>query len=441
MYSVVLRMIAFTSLLATFSDPSWAQSIAQFPYEKVCVKSSTGGPDGQTAVVDYEKLQAAAGIDANKFLKGSTFDLQGYQASLAFPLSFFQQQLLLEKGKFFKVYRNGRIVDAIEPQTYIRTPSVYTITCENFGATQSRLAAARKEISQALGSASNKLIVRKDLDNIPKKLASAAPATFAFNSDRLADNHTFQSQFVAASEIPIDIAFEATSIEDGLALTLLPYVRHHGIFNSSNKAKDVDNLAAGLLLNLYPVPVTSWLNATINLSGEYLTDSVNDKEIFASELAIRPYAPADVQWPIELGQRVYFDPLGGGPSIALDLSGRLRYGFVEEAGQVTTLQSESEYLRVGYRAGVDLDFGGSDALSGLTLSAAYIFLHNAIEVGELEHIERFEAGLNYALTPTFGIALGYERGRNEDTLQEVDKVTAGLTIKFGDLARNGTPSF
>jgi hypothetical protein len=435
LYSIV----AIAALLVAFDGSASAQSIENYPYEKVCVPPPKGSPAGAKAQVSYDKLRATTGIDANKFFKDGEFDREAYRKALKDSIFFLEQQLAHERGRFYKVYKANVEVSGADLGGYVDNPKDYRITCENYGKPASRIAEARKDISKALNAAGNRLIVRKDLASITKRLSNANPAMFSFTSDRVADNRRFQSHFAVASEYTVDI--KAGPNSSPLALDLLPYIRHEGVLNSNNRAKDVDNLAIGLLAELYPLRLADWLGAGVSLSGEYLTDSANDKEVLASELVVQPFARNEALWGIPINDRMFFDPLAGGPSVAIDLSGRLRYGRVEQAGPVPTLQSGTEYLRVGYRAGIDFDLGGSDTLSGLTFSAAYVYFSNFDDASALDRIERFETALNYAITPSFGIGVGYERGRNEDSLQEVDKVTAGLTVKFGDIARNSKPSF
>jgi hypothetical protein len=418
-----------------------AQSIAEFPQEKIC----TAG------LASRDKMLELADVSSSKFLVSEIgpagkvtykFDDRGYRDALktkSFKLRTFAILLAQEGERFYSVRIDGNKASTIDLEAFVDRPQSHKITCVGHGQPLSEVAERRAAISKGLEQAGSKLILRKDLDSLETKLDKAAPAQFSVTSDRIADNTAFLSQFALATEIPLNLGYDKsdpTSPATAVPVFLTPYVRHQGTFNSNRRAKDIDNLGVGMIANFYAIPVSSWLNTTLSFRGEYLTDTVNEKEILASEVTLQPFSSGYVKWPIELGQRMYFDEIGGGPSVRIDLWGRARYGRIENNGGIATLNSDSEYARLGYKVSADLDLGGSDVFAGLTVFGNYMFFHNVKDTTGLDHLQRFETGLRYAFTPNFGLVFNYEKGRNEDTLQKTDKIGAAVTIKFGDLEIN-----
>lgn len=106
-----------------------------------------------------------------------------------------------------------------------------------------------------------------------------------------------------------------------------PYVWQDGTFNANNKLKDVDVVALGAHTDIYPVDLTKWLSSKMSIRGEYLTDTENEKEAFASEFTFSPVATQESKWIIPLNERIDASVLGGeGASFQIGLTGRLRYG-------------------------------------------------------------------------------------------------------------------
>lgn len=430
--AIVLAALVFAHL-----QPATAQSIAQLPYDKICDKS---GKVSQKKLFDQLRSQ----VDANKFLVAADknggevrLDTAAYTAAWrsSFGLELFAKQLVVEHGRFYEVRINKQLADTINIPLLFSNPASHEIRCVEYGKPPSSVAQARAEVSKKLTTLGSRAILRKDVDNLDKPLASAAPAQFSVLNDRVADNVAFQSQFAVATEISIPIGFDPTnpaSVPGAVPLFIMPYARHDGLFNSNRRATDIDNLGFGMAVNMYALPLTGWLSASTSLRGEYLTDTRNEKQIYSGELVVSPHASAAVKWPIELGQRMYFDEIGGGPSIRFDLSGKMRYGYVEDAGGVTTLQANSNFLRLGFASGVDINLGGSDVFNGLSAYATFNWWHNADEATSLRQFYKATAGVRYEFTKNYGLTLGLERGRNEDTLQNTERITAGITIKFGD---------
>lgn len=420
--------------------PVRAQSVSQFPYNSICSDSGK---------VEYRKLigRLSKDIDISKALDDvGQVDQAVFRRLLlrSGALQFFKQQLLREKGRFYRVVYRGNEVEAIDPKLLLEEPRSYTIICVKKNRSPSEYALLRKKISDKFSKIGDKLILRKNRDNFSKSLAEAAPAKFSFSRDEIKNNSLVQSDFAVGTQFVLDIGFDPgnpDTISTAVPLFILPYVQHKGSFNSNASQADIDNLSFGVLFDIYAIPVSNWLDLSFSIDLEYLTDSENKKEIFASEFIWYPASSANTQWPIELGQRMYFDEFLDGSSVRFDWSGRLRYGLVEDNAGITSLDKNSEYMRLGFKGHVDLTLGGDDLFSGMKLFANYWYFQNLIGDTGVGHMHKIETGLRYDLSKYHGFEITYEEGRNEDTMQKINQITAALTLKFGETDQVSTPTF
>jgi hypothetical protein len=425
--------------LSAWAGETQAQSIAEFPYASIC--SNAG-------VIEHKKLIGVMvkEVDVSKAINASgQVDNAKLQTMMleAGKLQLFSLQLKQEKGRFYRVVQNGKSVDTFDPHILLADAGRYQITCVAAGAPVSESAKVRKRLADSLSNTGDKLILRRDPDNFDKSLAQAAPASLAITGDRIKENTLVQSNAALATQFKFDVGFDPANTETVLTsfpVYILPYVRHEGTFNSNDRLRDVDNLGVGVMFDAYAIPTTSWLNNSISVRAEYLTDTANDKEVFASELVWTPTPAADVRWPIDIGQRIYFDEVAGGSSMRFDLSGRARYGWVENNAGITGIESGSEYLRLGMFAHADWMLGGDDIFAGLTAFADYWFFDNMLGEAGIDSFYRFRSGVSYAFSKNHGVELRYEKGRNQDTLQEIDQIIVALTVKFGDVEPS-SPSF
>jgi len=432
--SIWTKGLAIAVLHAAGAAAAQAQSIVEFPYGKVC---------NDTGNVDHGKLIGliAKNIDISKAINDwgqveqKTFRSLIWKSGL---LQAFSLQLRRERGRYYRVLRDRQPEPTFtfNAEELLYHPGSYEIRCVLQSRQPSQTAKLRKRLATRLTKAGDKLILRKDRDGFEKSLEEAAPAKFAATRDRITDNTLFQSEFALATQFTFDVGFDPAdpaTIATAFPVFLLPYIRQQGTFNSNDKLRDIDNIAAGLMLDAYAIPTTWWLDTSLSLSAEYLTDSSNDKEIIASELVWTPTSPAGVRWPIDLGQRIYFDEIGGGSSIRFDLSGRVRYGRVRNNANIPTIENRSNYTRFGFKSHVDYKVGGDDLFSGFSAHADYLYFSNMRRQADIKNFYRFETGVAYDLSKNHGISLTYAKGRNEDTLQKVDKLWATLTLKFGEV--------
>lgn len=278
------------------------------------------------------------------------------------------------------------------------------------------------------------MILRKDVDNLSVGLKKAQPAKFSAARDGVADNSIVQSELAIGTEYTIHLGEELNPdgvVQETIPLVLRPYTRYVGKFNSKRGPQDVDSLGFGLMADLYRLELLGVSNK-VSLRGEYLTDAEARSEIAAGEVVWSPHFRDSVlRRLLPLGERV---PLVGGDEgifIRLDLSGRYRFGEVFDAGDAVNLATTKEYSRFGGRGRVELGIGGTDVLSGMTLFADYLYFNDLHDDNPLDEFYKFEAGLSYAFTENVGVSLGYVRGRDEDKLQEIDRVEGNLTVKWG----------
>lgn len=395
-----------------------AQSIAHASYSKVC--------DAKGRVDNDKLLNALRGdVDANNFLKNGVFDRPGYNAALeaAWPLLIFAGQLESEKGAFYQVRIAGRSAKTINIPLLIRDRGSHQIECTQFSKVPNPSAQFRADVSKKLAAIGEKLTLRKDIENLSKGLDEAEPATFSATDNRISKNTAVQSQFAIATRITVPNS----------SVHFVPYLSHEGLFNSKDKSKDIDNLGLGLLAKVTNVPLTPWLGTTLAVKGEYLTDSVNDKKVWTGEAMAAPFMPQGANWPIKINERMYSDGILGGSWTRIDLAARYRYGRVEDAGGVATLDDKTNFSRLGYTARLTWKAAGDDAFAGFGFTMGWLYYYNFMLHPTTPHeFNKLDAALKYEFNANTGIKIGLERGRNEDTLQQVDRIYASFTIKFGE---------
>ena len=285
-------------------------------------------------------------------------------------------------------------------------------------------------ISAELKKVGGKLILRKDTDEFTKSLKQAKTATFSVTDDGIKKNTSVQSAFAIGSQMKFAVG---ENLKDQFLFVFFPYMRENGSFNSNDRIKDVDILAFGLTASAYPIPTTPFLSSYISLRGEYLTDAENDKEVFGSELVWSPIAPkGTLAYPKSRTYRRFLFRRRGRLGF-FRCSRACAIRFHRDAGGIATLGTGSEYMRVGVSASMDFKVGGEDIFSGLGAYAKYWYFSDTIDSAVISEFYKLEAGITYDLKPYYGFKLSYKKGRNEDTLQPLDKILASFTLKFGEI--------
>lgn len=395
-----------------------AQSIAHASYSKVC--------DAKGRVDNDKLLNALRGdVDANNFFKNGVFDRAKYNAALevAWPLLTFAGQLEYEKEAYYKVRIGGRPARTIDIPLLVRDRGSHQIECAQFSKAPNPSVQFRADVSKKLAAVGEKLTLRKDIDNLAKGLDEAEPASFSVTDNRISKNTSVQSQFAIATRFAVP----------NTSLHFVPYVSHEGLFNSKDKSKDIDNLGLGLLAKITNVPVTPWLGTTVAVKGEYLTDSVNDKKVWTGEAMAAPFMAQGADWPVKINERMYSDGILGGSWTRIDLAARYRYGRVEDAGGVATLDDKTNFSRLGYTARFTWKAAGDDAFAGFGFTLGWLYYYNfMLHPATPQDFSKLDAALRYEFNANTGVKIGLERGRNEDSLQQVDRIYASFTIKFGE---------
>lgn len=427
-----VRIIGYFLLITVYSHEASAKlrSIDLFPYSKICTKEG---------VVDAGKLIALAiklsDVDGStifqKLIPSEIIEARNRAATD--NLITFRRYILREQDEHYKVYFGEKKVKTFDVVELLKNPKSYNILCSAYNENPSPGEQARKDATKAFENIGKSLILRQDTDNFSKTLKEdAKPAAFSITHDGIKKNTIVQNKFALGAPI-------TSNLDDGnILIALLPYVRQDGTFNSSDKLKDVDIVALGTQADIYPVDLTTWLSGKMSIRGEYLTDTENEKEAFASEFTFTPVATQESKWIIPLNERIDASVLGGeGASFQIDLTGRLRYGFVQENGDVETLLAGSEYMRIGLSTGANFKMGGDDIFSGVGVYVKYWYFSDALDSSLINEFYKLDAGITYDLDKYYGIKISYETGRHEDTLQEIDKALASFTVRFGDVKAPG----
>lgn len=259
---------------------------------------------------------------------------------------------------------------------------------------------------------------RNRLKNVPQ-------AEISFVDDDVKDVETFAISATAG-----------LNVMDNDAVTLIPFVqlvRSHVESTNGGADKDTGKVAAGALLSALVTP-----NDQIEFASLYTKDLESDAEILSGRFAWRPgflYSLSSFRGDWRFG------------CSAADLSrGSCRYGthyfgFRSDLQLVTTFgkilhegtDSELTDGREFLRSGVDTRF----VLYGLRgivrdFSVDIAFKHLVGIVGDGDDITQFRAGISYWIAGSDHVALryGYERGRDEDTLEKFDLWKLALGVRF-----------
>jgi hypothetical protein len=112
-----------------------------------------------------------------------------------------------------------------------------------------------------------------------------------------------------------------------------------------------------------------------------------------------------------------------------DLALLARQHFVEDAGDNLDLKNVDSYFGLGFDTKLSIYLGDKSGgvLSKLVANVGYRYEYNSDNVVD---IKRMSAGLSYEISSNTTAEVTYVKGRDPNTLQQEDKLTAGVTVKY-----------
>jgi hypothetical protein len=186
---------------------------------------------------------------------------------------------------------------------------------------------------------------------------------------------------------------------------------------------DTNNVAVGALLNTQTV-FNDWsnVNNVVMAKPQYLWNTKDKSEIASLRFIYQPWSRA-LNTPIQIGE--FLDATW----VTLLFDVRDDIGEYTKVGiDPKTALTHTSFNRAGSKFGfavATLDTGPHLVLT-VTETLLYGF------AGKVKHLDLFEAGLSYYFdsTSNFAFTLSYSKGRNEDTAEQAQTYTAGLSAKF-----------
>jgi hypothetical protein len=356
-----------------------------------------------------------------------------------------------EQFQDYEVVVNGSDATPIYFRQFFGENSPITIRCHEklpAGSTQGEgEAAITRATKEALEKISKVILVRKSVEDIPvesSKLKKANAALFSYTDDQLGNSTSFSVEGLVGVTIAgtgadrVEGMRNARSPVKGHAdeqgepgerayywYKLVPYVYHKRFDKSPGRtAKDLDILQPGL------TGTVTWVSPKGDFAFDLLSDlshtadRIQNSSVYNASMSFSPsFQIGDVtifQAPLFVG------PLGFRPN----LSFVAKQYIIEEHGTNPELKGRESFTGYGLDSELKIFFKDSiGLLSNFEVRLAYSYMANT---GSVVDLERFEAGLVFTPfgTENLTIELQYVDGRDKKTLQDEQRWTAGLGLRF-----------
>jgi hypothetical protein len=259
----------------------------------------------------------------------------------------------------------------------------------------------------------------------PPDLKKAKGAQFSWSRDRVNNNDQWSAKGVAGARF-MWLGTGANSTDAYINyFALAPLVKFQRVTNSNTKltSQNIDVLSPGIsgemLVDQFIDPsLELYVRGRANANGDF----EGNTKSWSGTFELQPiYFPWKVGTNIIVGYTYWtFSPLV-----------RAQY-FSRVANSNDPLFGTSNQV---FRAGpaVSLDIVPLDgdpvppALRNLTMNFSYSWYQDFIQT---RTYQLFNSSLTYNVTDNFGITLAYEKGKIDETGQNIDLTTVGLTVKY-----------
>jgi hypothetical protein len=256
---------------------------------------------------------------------------------------------------------------------------------------------------------------------------SVKPATVTFTRDGVKKTATTKLQAALGYAIPLPIEIEKSKTLSFFTGELVPYFfANQSLTKIDGKTAsfaDTNTVAVGALLNTQTVfNAMPGVNHVVMAKPEYLWNTKDNSEIASIELIYQPWT-LNINTPIQLDyflNATWF-------TILFDLRNDAGE-YTKKGNDPTTMADHTSFDRAGSKVGfsVSTDDSGPHLVLLVTETLLYGF------TGSIKQMNLLDSSLSYYFDSTrnFAFTLSYTSGRNEDTTEQAQTFTAGLSAKF-----------
>jgi hypothetical protein len=282
------------------------------------------------------------------------------------------------------------------------------------------------------------IIVRKAVKDIPipaDKIEKANAAIFSYTQNNEDDSRSYTIDGLIGVTIAgtgADSAERAAAARKYGTLQpyywakLTPYVygKRYNRTPDSPSNKDIDLVQPGIVGSLTWVSASGGFAFDLLGDASHTNDIAQDASIYNAALTFSP--SIQIGNTILFNAPLFFGPIGMRPNVGFIL----RDFYIEDAGISPQFQDKTSFL--SYGADMQLKFfliTKLKYLAALEARLRYLYLENTNGV---VNIPRFEAGLSFSPAGLTNVTLDleYVDGRDENTLQDENRWTAGVGVRF-----------
>jgi hypothetical protein len=256
---------------------------------------------------------------------------------------------------------------------------------------------------------------------------SVKPATVTFTRDGVKKTDTAKLQAALGYAIPLPIDIEKSKTFSFFTGEFVPYFfANQSVTKIDGKAAtfaDTNIVAVGTLLNTQMVfNAMPAVNHVVMAKPQYLWNTKDNSEIASLKLIYQPWT-LNINTPIQLGSFLNASWL----TLLFDLRDDVGE-YTKKGNDPTTVATHTSFNRAGSKFGfaVSTDDSGPHLVLSVTDTILYGFS------GSLQQLRLFDSSLSYYFdsTSNFAFTVSYTNGRNEDTAEQAQTFTGGISAKF-----------
>jgi hypothetical protein len=279
------------------------------------------------------------------------------------------------------------------------------------------------------------LIVRKNLAEVSASggdLKKVKGAQVSYSDDQVAGKSTVTVEGLVgvviagtgadrAKELATKARGGGPESRDLYWYKMVPYVYYKNVSTDPASSRDMEYFSPGLTGTMTWVAASGKFAYDLQTEASGTLDSTFGSNVYNLGLRFSP--------SFYVGDKVLFGaPIGFGPLfVQPDFTLVARHRLIEDAGKNPELQLTDAYTSLGFDASVQLYLGSSSSLlSNIVGHVGFKYRDNSNDVVD---IRRFETGLTYVLNTNTSLELTYTNGRDEDTLQDEQRLQAALSFR------------
>jgi hypothetical protein len=202
---------------------------------------------------------------------------------------------------------------------------------------------------------------------------------------------------------------------------VVPYVYYKNVSTDPASSRDMEYVSPGLTGTMTWVEAGGKLAFDLQTEASGTLDSQFGSSVYNVGLRLSP--------SFYVGDKVLFGaPIGlGSLLVQPDFTLVARHRLIEDAGKNPELQLADAYTSLGFDANMQIYLNSSSTLlSNVVGHVGFKYRDNSNDVVD---VRRFEAGLTYVLNTNTSLELTYTNGRDEDALQDEQRLQAALSFR------------